>query len=231
MSFASNIGFDHAGLDLVVNDGDRTNIREGFAQFSGEDPSRTPGQVSINERRRFVILDGQAGPNQLKVAYISNDFTSRDTDAVMEAINGIAKSNGSSTGVDTLPPIDQDSDGDGLTDRFELTHGLDSDNPNDAALDADGDGSSNIKEFQAGTDPNDPQSRLAITQVIASGPEIGLRWTAVPGATYQIESTNDLSVADWAVRTTVTAAAEEPEAILDRNEEPTYYRVRRLLDN
>ncbi len=47
-----------------------------------------------------------------------------------------------------------DSDGDGLPDAWEVTHGLNP-NLNDANSDLDGDGTSNLKEFQKGTDPND----------------------------------------------------------------------------
>ena len=45
-----------------------------------------------------------------------------------------------------------DSDGDGMPDAWEVTHGLNP-NLNDANSDLDGDGTSNAKEFQRGTDP------------------------------------------------------------------------------
>ena len=63
-----------------------------------------------------------------------------------------------------------------------------------------------------------------------SGPEIGLRWTAVTGASYQIESTNDLSIADWTAPTTATAIAQGSQAILTR-EKATFYRVRCFPDD
>lgn len=53
------------------------------------------------------------------------------------------------------PPDGNDTDGDGLPDDWELEHGLDPDNPDDALLDADGDTLTNLAEFEYGTDPND----------------------------------------------------------------------------
>lgn len=57
---------------------------------------------------------------------------------------------------DALGPVDSDSDG--MPDAWESTHGFQSNNPADAALDADDDGLSNLEEFLAGTDPHDPDS-------------------------------------------------------------------------
>ena len=87
--FVSNIHFDSGGLDLIEENGRRINVRHGFSYYSGEDPARTPGQVPISRRRRFVILDGQPGPDQWKIAYISTDFSRGNTSEVRAAIDGI----------------------------------------------------------------------------------------------------------------------------------------------
>lgn len=49
----------------------------------------------------------------------------------------------------------EDSDGDGMTDAWEIEYGLDPDDPSDADEDSDGDGVSNLQEYLDGTDPTD----------------------------------------------------------------------------
>ena len=51
-----------------------------------------------------------------------------------------------------------DSDGDGLSDEWELAHGMNPNDSSDANADSDGDGYTNFEEFEAGTDPQDPAS-------------------------------------------------------------------------
>ncbi len=52
----------------------------------------------------------------------------------------------------------RDKDNDGMDDSWELMHGLDPDDSDDADKDEDNDGLSNLEEFQAGTDPNEKDS-------------------------------------------------------------------------
>ncbi|MBI4179814.1 FecR domain-containing protein [bacterium] len=51
-----------------------------------------------------------------------------------------------------------DFDGDHIPDQWELDHGLDPKNPNDALLHFDNDGYNNLEEYLAGTDPRDAAS-------------------------------------------------------------------------
>jgi alpha-tubulin suppressor-like RCC1 family protein len=58
--------------------------------------------------------------------------------------------------VTTLPPTGPsviDTDGDGISDAWELAHGLNPNSAADALLDLDNDGQSNFAEYLAGTDP------------------------------------------------------------------------------
>ncbi len=63
-------------------------------------------------------------------------------------------STSSSTQVNNPVPASQDSDGDGIPDSWEISHGLDPNNKNDAKADPDHDGLTNLQEYQYGTDPH-----------------------------------------------------------------------------
>ncbi len=52
----------------------------------------------------------------------------------------------------------RDADGDGMPDGFEIAHGLDPDDPDDATADADSDGLSNLDEYRQATSPLDPDT-------------------------------------------------------------------------
>ncbi len=107
-SFAGNIGFE-AALDLVEEGGIRTSIRNGFSYYSGEPASRSPSQLGSSVRRRFVILDGQAGPEQWKVLYVSNNFSSGQASTVRSIIDSVVGPQSSTPQVDittTAMPVD-----------------------------------------------------------------------------------------------------------------------------
>ncbi|MDB6031206.1 MAG: hypothetical protein JWM16_1544, partial [Verrucomicrobiales bacterium] len=59
-----------------------------------------------------------------------------------------------------------DSDGDGMSDSWELAHGLNPLDPNDAGEDPDGDGVSNLAEFRAQTNQRDPTRAFRIINAV-----------------------------------------------------------------
>jgi hypothetical protein len=55
-------------------------------------------------------------------------------------------------------PFNADSDGDGMTDGFEVQNYLNPSDASDASQDADGDGLTNLQEYELGTDPHNADS-------------------------------------------------------------------------
>ena len=87
-----------------------------------------------------------------------------------------------------------DSDGDGIPDGYEIAHGLDPNNPLDAALDSDGDGKTNLQEYLEGTDPRDPSSVLRVTTETRDSVtgNVTISFPSVNGLTYSVELGSDL---------------------------------------
>jgi hypothetical protein len=82
-----------------------------------------------------------------------------------------------------------DTDGDGLPDAWEIQHGLDPNNPADAAQDPDKDGFTNLQEYQGGSDPKNPGSipGLAVAiDFVSTGKTYSLSSARV-GALYYID--------------------------------------------
>lgn len=104
-----------------------------------------------------------------------------------------------------------DTDGDGLPDDYEKAHGLDPENPADAAADADNDGATNREEFLAGTDPRDPASRLEVERIESAGGAV-LRFRAVANRTYSVLYRDAVDSGDWHVLAGVPAVAPDSQA-------------------
>lgn len=81
-----------------------------------------------------------------------------------------------------------DADGDAMPDAWETLHGLNA-SLNDSALDSDGDGFTNFEEHTAGTDPLSKASSLGIMSLTDGL----LTWRSIPGRSYRIEESSELS--------------------------------------
>lgn len=98
-----------------------------------------------------------------------------------------------------------DGDGDGMDDVWEILHGLDPTNPNDAMLDFDGDGLSNLGEYRLQQDPGEGVTITAFSV----NPQV-LRWQSVSSSgVYQIQyahgATGLMSTNNWQVGSVVTS--------------------------
>jgi subtilisin family serine protease len=90
-----------------------------------------------------------------------------------------------------------DADGDGIPSAWELAHGLDPEDPADAARDEDGDGLTNREEYFANTDPRSAGSVLRI--ISAARRETGehvFEWSAVGGTRYRVQY-SDAHASGW----------------------------------
>lgn len=96
---------------------------------------------------------------------------------------------GSAAGIDrtfTTPAL-VDSDGDGMSNDYEMANGLNPNNGLDANADADGDGMTNLKEYLAGTNPRSATSVLRVSSLEKSGGDIVIGFPSVLGKTYSVE--------------------------------------------
>ncbi|MEI6085669.1 MAG: glycoside hydrolase family 44 protein [Verrucomicrobiota bacterium] len=81
-----------------------------------------------------------------------------------------------------------DTDGDGMPDFWETTHGV-----TDANADPDGDNFTNLQEFLAGTDPQSATSALRLSSSLAL--------ITISNKSYQIEYTDNLATNTWSILT------------------------------
>lgn len=89
--------------------------------------------------------------------------------------------------------FEQDSDGDGVTDRWERLLGSPADHAS-LEWDTDGDGLTDLEEIQASTDPSDAQSLIAIKSFQVDESGLFRLTVALPeNKTAIIETTHDLS--------------------------------------
>ena len=129
----------------------------------------------------------------------------------------------------SLEVVVADSDGDGMPDAWETAHGLNPDDPSDAALDSDGDGLTNLNEYLAETDPRDPASLLKITLVGRLGQPMTLLLYSAPGKSYILQYSSTLASDAWQNLMTIQATGAETAVPIDPVDplggKARYYRV------
>jgi uncharacterized repeat protein (TIGR01451 family) len=125
----------------------------------------------------------------------------------------------------TAATSNRDSDGDGMSDDYELAHGLNPNLAGDANGDNDRDGHTNLEEFIAGTDPNKADSVFKLEQPKVSADAFSLSFGAVSSRTYRVERSENLR--EWNAVATVSGR-NEPVNVRDAaalTEKNAYYRV------
>ena len=110
-----------------------------------------------------VSVHGNTNPDLVSASIVGNTLTlsypTLESGAATITVRGTDRINALATASFTVTVNDAnpDSDGDGLTDSWEVAH-FGSIAAQDGSGDADGDGLSNAGELAAGTDPNNPDS-------------------------------------------------------------------------
>jgi Bacterial TSP3 repeat len=124
-------------------------------------------------------------------------------------------------------PKGADSDGDGITDAWELTY-TNTLTAFGNSTDADGDGVSDKNEYLADTNPIDPSDYLRIIQTTRGlfGPTyVTLRWTSKPTRFYAVQNRPALQSGSWADYTVFPFAGAN-NAGFDEPASIQFYRIR-----
>jgi len=114
-------------------------------------------QVVLNSSEEGTIhfaTDGTT-PTASSQVYSAPLTLSQDTTLRFIGIDLAQNTSSNQTEDYTFAQPDDDTDGDGMPDVYEVENGFDPLDDSDAQQDADGDGHSNLEEYQQGSDPND----------------------------------------------------------------------------
>jgi hypothetical protein len=108
-----------------------------------------------------------------------------------------------------------DRDSDGMPDDWEIANGLNPDLAADAGQDPDLDRATNLAEYRAGTNPRSSASVLRFTSIRRLGGTVELRFLAVAGKAYEVQSRADVSSGSWITISNVPAPSATGEVTVN----------------
>jgi hypothetical protein len=150
---------------------------QGLAAFNQLYGRNDPFSLFDRDRNGSFTNDGGVADVDLAIQQFNHDLVDFDGDGVGGFVElecafagGPELQPDDPTTIGIVPDAQQDCDGDGMTNGYEITGGLDALNGNDGALDPDQDGLTNTQEFAAGTNPTRADSDV---DGIPDGVEVG----------------------------------------------------------
>ncbi|MES2570983.1 MAG: H-type lectin domain-containing protein [Verrucomicrobiota bacterium] len=153
----------HAGEEVhfvAIEKGNGRLIADQLIFEAGSTPANVTGAFSTASlTRKFaapaIFADSQTknDAETIVARYRNPGVSSVDLRFQEEQSAAQETTHGAESAAYLLLATEVDLDEDGIADAWETTHGLDPNNPNDAALDPDNDGISNVNEYRYGTSP------------------------------------------------------------------------------
>jgi hypothetical protein len=139
----------------LSNAGERLRLRKPLTFDGTNQPYAVMEEIEYNDKAPWPVLPG-AGESleRVRLAAFGNDPANWRAGPVH--------------GTPGPRPM-EDSDGDGMPDRWEGGHGLDAGVAQGASADRDGDGSPDVKEYAAGTDPGDADDWFGVDMEPTNG--------------------------------------------------------------
>jgi len=187
------------------------------------------GDLFVTNATGTAVLDVRSGGVSL-----SSGTLTIDKIVMTNACASFTRTGGTLVYSNAVLVATRDDDGDGISNGYEQSHGLDPLNPADANIDTDGDGLTNLQEFLAGTDASNSASVFGITAIAREASDLRVTWMTGVGKTNALQRTagaagsfaTNTFAAIFTVTNTVGTATNYLDTGAATNVPAFYYRIR-----